>query len=231
MKRFYAAVDWAAAPEGGFAVRLDGRTPRSPAGHALVLPTAPLAATVAAEWAAQGENINPDSMLATRLAWSALALGPERRAAAIDAVVAFAAADAVCYFAERPASLVARQERAWVPWIDWAAGALGATFHRARGVVHRPQPAATLARIRDLAAAEDDFALAGLAAAAALFGSAILALAMRRGALTGEAAADLARLEAAFQEAAWGVDSEAAIRTAAMAAEAALLQRWFEALA
>src|SRR5579862_5918492 len=47
MRRFYEKADVAAADGGGFAVRLDGRQPRSPRGHALVLPTEALARLVA----------------------------------------------------------------------------------------------------------------------------------------------------------------------------------------
>ena len=231
MRRFYAAVDVAPAEGGAFAVRLDGRAPRSPAGHRLALPTRALAGMVAEEWAAQGENIIPDSMLATRLAWTALAMRePAARAAAVDRVAAFAGADVLCYFADGPGDLVERQERRWGPMIEWADTALGATFHRAQGVVHQPQPDATIARIRALAEIDDDFALAGVMAAAALFGSAILALALRRAQLTADAAFALSRLDEAYQEEKWGIDSEAAIRSEAMAAEAAMLQRWFVGL-
>jgi len=230
MRRFYASVDVAPA-DGGFAVRLDGRTPRSPAGRRLALPTRALADLVAQDWAAQGEHILPETMAATRLAWAALGLAePGGRAAAVARIADFAAADALCYFADGPAALLERQERHWGPVIAWAEASLGATFHRTQGIVHQPQPEATLGRIRALAEAEDDFALAGVMAAAALFGSAILAFALRRGELTAEAAFALSRLDEAFQEERWGVDSEAAIRSEAMAAEAVMLQRWFEAL-
>ena len=50
-RRIYAKVETAAA-EGGFAVLLDGRSPRSPEARPLVLPTAALAELVAEEWAA-----------------------------------------------------------------------------------------------------------------------------------------------------------------------------------
>ena len=69
-----------------------------------------------------------------------------------------------------------------------------------------------------------------------LLGLALLGLlaggifAVQRGALAGEAALDLSRLDEAFTEERWGVDEEAAVRTAAHRAEATLLQRWFEAL-
>ena len=56
--------------------------------------------------------------------------------------------------------------------------------------------------------------MAGLAHATALFGSAVLALALHRGELDAEAAFELSRLDEAFQQARWGVDEEAAERTA-----------------
>ena len=76
----------------------------------------------------------------------------------------------------------------------------------------------------------DDFSLTGLATATGLFGSAVLALAVQRGALSGAEAFELSRLDEAWQERQWGVDEEAAQRTAARRAEAELLDRWFAAL-
>jgi chaperone required for assembly of F1-ATPase len=228
-KRFYASVDVATVNDG-FAVRLDGRAPKSPAGAALVLPTEPLAQLCAAEWAAQSEYIDPVSMPATRLAWSALALDDATRAVAVERLASFAGSDLLCYFADGPASLVERQERRWGPVIAWAEQALAARFHRTQGIVHQPQPQATLDRIAELARSEDAFALTGLTAAAALFGSAILAFALRRRELTAEAAFELSRLDETFQEERWGVDAEAAARADAMAREAVTLGQWFEVL-
>jgi chaperone required for assembly of F1-ATPase len=225
-RRFYAKVDVGPVNDG-FGVRLDGRTPKSPAGAPLVLPTEAAAQLIADEWAAQEKEIDPGSMPATRLGWAALALD---RAAAVERVAAFAGADLLCYFANGPASLVERQERRWGPVIAWAEGALDVQFRRTQSLVHAPQPQATLDRIGELAGAEDAFALAGLVAAAGLFGSAILAFALRRGELTADAAFDLARLDETFQEERWGVDAEAAARADAMAKEAVALGRWFEAL-
>jgi chaperone required for assembly of F1-ATPase len=228
-KRFYKAVDVAPTAEG-FAVRLDGRAARTPTGAPLALPTEALGRLVADEWAAQGAEIDPGTMPATQLAAAALALGDAGRAAAAERLASFAGSDLLCYFADGPASLVERQERRWGPVIDWAEEAFGVAFHRTQGIVHQPQPPATLARVAELAAAEDDFALTGLVAAAALFGSAILAFALRRGQLSADAVFDLSRLDETFQEARWGVDVEAAARAEAMAREAVMLGRWFEAL-
>ena len=228
-RRFYAQVDTAAAP-GGFAVFLDGRTPRSPEGRPLVLPNQALAELAAGEWAAQGEYLQAASMPATRLAWTAIDRTPSVRAELAAEVARFAATDLVCYFAEHPAGLVRRQEAGWGPMIEWAQDALGVTFRRVHGVAHQAQPPATLDRIAALAQETDDFTLTGLAYGAALFGSAILALALQRGRLTADEAFQLSRLDETFQEEQWGLDAEAAERADAMAADAVTLGRWFEAL-
>lgn len=230
-KRFYKAVTVAPAEGGGFAVLLDGRQPRTPNGAKLVLPTEALAELIAEEWTAQGGVIAFADMPATRLAFTAIDRIEQAREAIAEETARYAASDLVCYFAEGPASLAAEEEARWGPLLDWARADLGLDFTRATGIVHQPQPEATVRAVKALAGALDAFALAGLAHAAGLYGSAILALAAQRGRLTGPEAFDLSRLDEAFQEARWGVDAEAAERTARLAADAATLERWFRALA
>jgi len=228
-RRFYGAVS-VAPMNGGFTVTLDGRALRGPKGAQLVLPTRALAEQVAAEWAGQGESLDLPRMHATRLANTAIESVPLAREATAQAIVDYAAADLICYFATEPAGLAERQARLWGPVLERAEAELGLSFVRAAGIVHQAQPPATLARIEAIALGLDDFGLTGLAFGAALFGSAVLALALQRGWLSGEAAFDLSRVDEAWQEAKWGVDAEAAERTARLRGEAAMLQRWFEAL-
>ncbi len=230
LKRFWTAVD-VVEGEGGWAVTLDGRTPKTPAHAPLRLPTEAAARLAAEEWAAQGEFIDPATMPATRLASTAIDRVSQVREAVAEEIAAFAGSDLLCYLAEHPTSLVAEQARAWTPWRDWAARELGVALEPAEGIVHRAQAPAAMARVKALALELDDFALTGLAAAVPLLGSAILGLALHRGALSGEAAFDLSRIEEAFQEDQWGVDAEAAERTANRRAEAVLSDRWFRALA
>lgn len=228
-RRFYKAVS-VGPIDGGHAVLLDGRTPRSPGGHRLVLPSEALASLIAAEWEAQVEVIRLAAMPATRLAYTALEkVGPARDEVAAE-VARYANSDVLCYWAEAPRELVNEEAERWGPMLAWADEALELKFHRAHGIVHQAQPPQTVAGVRALAAALDDFALAGLAHATPLFGSAILALAVQRGRLDGEGAFELSRLDEAFQERQWGVDEEAAERTARLRAEAAMLEAWFRAL-
>jgi chaperone required for assembly of F1-ATPase len=145
-------------------------------------------------------------------------------------VAQYAGSDLVCYFAEAPAELVARQAAAWEPLLARAEAELGLRFERCAGIVHREQPAATLAAVRALALAESDFGLAGLAFGTSLFGSAVLGLALRRGWLSGEAAYDLSRVDEAFQERSGASTPRPPSARNALRGEAAVLDRWFRGL-
>ena len=228
-KRFYKVAE-AAPLEGGYAVLLHGRAVRTPRRARLVLPTKPLADLVVEEWTSQGEIIDLAGMRATRLAYTACDRVSAARSETIMEVVRFAGSDLLCYFAEAPRELVQRQEATWRPVLDWADQALGVRLEPVAGIIHQPQPAESLARVHALCAAMDDFTLAGLAYGASLYGSAVLALAAQAGEQSGQAAFELSRLDEAFQEQQWGVDDEAAARTARHRLEASMLDKWFAAL-
>ncbi len=227
--RFYKAA--AVAPRDDlFTVLLDGRGVKTPAGAPLLLPTAALAQLIAGEWTAQGAQIDLMAMPANRLASTVI----DRTASAGSAVAAevarYAASDVLCYPAEAPGSLVQAQREGWDPILAWARDALDIDLQPVRGALHSPQSPEALARVEALAAGLEPFVQAGVAYAAPLFGSAVLALAVQAGRLEAEAAFGLSRLEEAFQEQQWGVDADAAARTEALRQEARLLDRWFKAL-
>jgi chaperone required for assembly of F1-ATPase len=228
-QRFYKTVDVAAAG-GGFAVRLDQRTPRTPRGARLILPTSGLADLVAKEWADQRDQILLADMPATRLAHTALDGAPGAQEKVVESVVRFAASDLLCYLADGPESLSRRQIGVWGPLLEWARDSLGMEFIQTRGIVHRTQPPETLARLSSILQGLDDFTLVGVASGSALFGSAVLALALRHGRLDAAAADAASGIDEAFQEERWGVDAEAAARAAILARDALMLERWFAAL-
>lgn len=228
-RRFYKAVAVTEA-DGGFGVLLDGRNLRTPKLERLVVPARALAEQIAEEWAGQGEILAMATMHATRLANTAIETIGGARALVAEEIVQYAGTDLLCYFAEHPTPLTARQEAAWSPWLDRAAADEDLRFERCSGIVHREQPPETLARVREIALSLDDFGLAGLAFGTALFGSALLAIALMRGWMSGEAAFDLSRIDEAYQEAQWGVDAEAAERTERLRLEAQVLDRWFRGL-
>lgn len=228
-KRFYKAAA-AVEVDGGFAVQLDGRTPKSPAKRPLVAPTQALGEIIAAEWEAQVDYIDHSLMPATRLAFTAIDRIAETRADVAREITAYAASDHLCYRAESPKPLVERQEREWGAVLDWANAEHGLVFTPVAGIIHAPQPPATLASVEALALTLDDFALAGVAFAAGLLGSTVLSLAVRAGRLTGQQALDLSRLDEIYQAEQWGEDAEAKARAEALGVEAAMIERWFAAL-
>jgi len=228
-KRFYTAVTVEPC-EAGFQVLLDGRSPRSSKGAKLSAPTPALAQMMADEWAGQGDFIDLAGMNASRLGFTAIEAVPQARDQVAQQFADYAGSDVICYFAETPSTLVARQTQAWVPVLERVEAELGLSFIRATGIRHQAQPKATLLGVKFLALDHNDFGLAGLAFGAPLFGSALLTLALAQGWMSGEAAFALSRVDDAFQEEKWGIDDEAAERTARLTREAQMLGHWFEAL-
>jgi chaperone required for assembly of F1-ATPase len=229
VKRFWKEAG-VAQVEDGWAVVLDGRTPKTPAHRKLVLPTQASAQLVADEWAAQGEFLDAGTMPATRLASTAIDRVVEVMEAVADEITAYAGNDLTCYLAEVPQSLVERQEREWGAWRNWAETTHGIKLVPVNGIIHQPQDQASLDKVKALALSMDHFQLSCLAMAVPLLGSAILGLALQQGAISGAEAYDLSRLDEAFTEERWGVDEEASARTAAQREETVMLERWFKAL-
>ena len=216
LRRFYKSVEVVAVDGGGFALRLDGRGARTPGKRQLVAPTRAVAELIAAEWAEQGETIEPMSMPATRLANSAIDGVADALGATRAAIAAYAAADLVCYRAEAPAALVALQAEAYDPVLAWARDRLGARFVTTVGVAHVAQPEAALAAARAAVEAYvDPFAVAALHVMASLAGSLLLTLMTAAGALSAEAAWRAAHVDEDFQIGRWGEDEEAKRRRAA----------------
>jgi chaperone required for assembly of F1-ATPase len=229
IKRFYKAV--AVSPEGeGWSVKLDGRLPRSPRGQPLITPARALAELIAAEWEEQETFIRLNEMAATRMAHTVLDWLPAKRAEVRGECVRYLGSDLLCYLADGPQELIARQEAAWKPVREWFTRSLGVELITTSGIAPVNQPAETLDAFLKHLTTLDDWALAGVARSCALFGSAVLAWALTHGRLAGPEAFALSRLDEAFQEEQWGVDDEAAARAAVRRADANALDRWLGAV-
>lgn len=212
-RRFWAEAR-AETCEGGFTVRLDGRAVRTPAKAALVMPTLALAQAVAAEWQAQDGTVKPATMPMTRMANSAIDKVAPQYDAVAGMIAAYGGTDLLCYRAQGPAALVARQAAAWDPLLDWAAQALGARLAVTQGVIPVAQDGASLSRLLAEVRAEGPFRLAALHDLVAISGSLVLGLAVARGHIPVDAAFDAASIDETWQAELWGQDAEAAESTA-----------------
>lgn len=193
----------------GFGVELDGRPVHTPGKHPLVLPTRAMAEALAAEWDAQQGYIDPRAMPLTRAANSAIERVAPQRAAVIAALAEYGDTDVTCYRAETPEGLVQRQSRAWDPLLDWAHAAYGARLITVAGVVHRPQPPATLRRLTAPLQDMSDFQLTGFHDLVGLSGSLVIALAASEGAFEPEDLWARSRIDEDWQREKWGSDEEA----------------------
>lgn len=211
MKRFYKDVTVAPA-EGGWRVLLDGRGIKTPGGRPQVLPTRALAEALAEEWAGQGEEIDPAAFVMRDLADYAADVVAQDRAAVIRALVAFAGTDTLCYRAEPDEPLRERQEEVWDPLLHAAEQRWDIHFERIDGIMHRPQPAGTLARMEAVLAAESDHVLAALNTLTSLAASLVIALAGLAPDADAEALWNAANLEEDWQAELWGKDAEAEAR-------------------
>lgn len=208
IKRFWTDVT-VEAEEGGFAVRLDGRAVKTPGKRAVIMPTEAMAKVVAAEWAAQEEEIKPLAMPATRTVNSALDKVSVQHGAVADMLAAYGDSDLLCYRADTPQRLIERQAAAWDPLLDWAAETLEARLSPRTGVMHAPQDAAALANLSAQTHALSAFELAAFHDLVSISGSLVLGFAVARAHLGASDAWNLSRLDEDWQSEQWGKDDEA----------------------
>jgi chaperone required for assembly of F1-ATPase len=228
-KRFYKQASVSPC-DGGYSVELDGRPIKTPAKATLTLPSEALAQAIAEEWGSQDETLDLQGMTLTRLANVALDRTPETREELAEELARYASTDVTCYLAETPTALRERQEAAWQPWRDWAGKELGIVLIPVVGLMASPQPPASLDAVRDYALGLDDFRLTALAWGCSLLGSAVLALAVERGALEAQSAFAASCVDETWQIEQWGEDEEAMAIRAAREKDAIALETWFEAL-
>lgn len=200
--------------EGGFAVLLDGRSVRTPLKTLVVVPTEAMAEAMRVEWEAQVEKIDPLSMPVTRAANAALDKVSTQHAEVVDMLAAYGDSDLLCYRADSPEGLIAKQAQAWDPLVDWSATDLGAPLQLRTGIMHSPQDAESLAALRGHVASFDAFRLTAFHDLVSITGSLILGLAVTRGRVSVEDAWDLSRIDEEWQIAQWGRDDEADAQSA-----------------
>ncbi|MGZ8995121.1 MAG: ATP12 family chaperone protein [Rhodospirillales bacterium] len=200
----------------GFAVRLDQRPIRTPGGRPLILPRQALAEAIAGEWRAQSKRIDVAAMPFTRLAATAVDRVAEGKAAVVETLLAYAGGDVLCYRAEEPTDLMARQHQRWQPLLDWAADRLGAHLVVTHGILPVAQPEPAVAALRAALEALDSWQLTALAVIAQTCGSLVIALALAQGRIDAAEAFALSQLDESYQIERWGEDAEAARRRRAL---------------
>lgn len=205
MKRFWKDVTVEEA-DGGWRVTLDGRPIRTQGGQPQIVPTRAVAEAMAGEWRAQGEEVDTQAFPLRDLADFAIDHVRGDRAGTIAKLLAYAETDTLCYRADPDEPFYRRQRELWEPLVAAFEARHGVKLERVSGVIHRPQPAETIERLRAVLEQQEDFALSALSTLAPLAASLTVALAAL------EPGADIAALFAAanceqdWQAELWGWD-------------------------
>ena len=208
MKRFWTDVE-VAPDEGAWRILLDGKPLRTPARGTLAVPSEALAAALADEWRGVEGEVDPRAMPLTGLANAAIdRVAPDKPAFA--AILArYAEADLACYCSEWPPALAARQAQHWDPLLAWARRRYDVDFSITTGLLHVPQPPATVERLDHAVAALDPFQLSGLSPLVTVGGSLVAALAVLEKAVAPGDAWQAVSIDERWQLEQWGADPDA----------------------
>jgi len=220
-KRFYKEVA-VARLESGFGITLDGRNLKTPGKKPLIVGSERVARLIADEWDAQAKEIKPETMPVTRLVNVSIELTPDNRDKLASEARKYAGTDLLCYRASEPVTLSQRQAEEWDPVLDWAK-ARGISLKTTDAVLAIEQNPAALDKVADYARTLDDLRLTLLVHLTAVYGSAILAMAVLEKHLSGSQAFDISRLDNLYQIAQWGEDEEAVEIAANLTAEVSAL--------
>jgi chaperone required for assembly of F1-ATPase len=238
-----ARVDVATVADG-YAVTLDGILAKTPGKRPLVVPGAALAREIVGEIerlpaldpaALAGKGLGDPAQAANfRIAAGAIDVitgAPGARARIVADLAAYGETDLVCFRAERPEGLVAAEETAWAPLVDWFADEFGVRLNITTGLRAVPQEAAALESIGSAIEEHDDFALAALSLATRSAGSIVIGLALSRGRLGADAAVTASVVDETYQAERWGADGDGARALEAKALDLAQAARFLELLA
>ena len=207
-KRFWTEAK-AVEVDGGFSVQLDGRGVKTPAKTALTLPSYEMAAAIAAEWDAQVDGINPETMPFTRSANAAIDKVANQHSEVAEMLADYGDSDLLCYRADSPKELVLRQAEQWDAPLIWAGEVFGARLETRQGLQHSGQDPAALATLREAVHAQSNFQLAAFHDLVSMSGSLILGFATAQNWRSADEIWRISRLDETWQEEQWGVDDEA----------------------
>lgn len=206
MRRFYKEVGLEQNGDNQ-AILLDGKPVKTPSRRPLALPNENLAIAVKAEWEAQGEKIDPASMVMTGFANAAIDRVADERDVFVQNIAAYGETDLFCYRADSPDPLIERQMAEWQPWLDWAHKKYDAPLICVAGIMHKEQPLQSLKNMRTPVEAMSDYQLSAMAKMTHISGSLVASLAIFEGDASVDDIWPALCLDELWQEEQWGADS------------------------
>ena len=226
MKRFYKEVSCDACKDG-FAVLLDKKQIRTPAGRELLLPVRDLAETIANEWQVQNKDIIPSTMPMMQMAATAIDRVGQNREEMTARLLSYADHDLLCHRAAYPQKLRQWQDSLWQPTLDWLRKRYDIHLNVTDTLVSVEQPLQSKECFAVIIDALDEWNFIGLQSTSLASGSLVLALALLEGELASEQVFEAAELETSWQIEVWGEDEELTSRRNSVKQELISISEWF----
>jgi len=207
VKRFWKSVG-IEQEDDRWGVRLDGRQVRTPARSVLVVAGARLAEAIADEWRGVEDRVDPAAMPLTGIANAAIDLVTPDPKTFAAGLARYAETDLACYRSEWPPDLVRLQAESWDPLLAWARRRYDVDFSTTTGLMHVPQPPATVERLAHAVNALNAFQLAGISPLVTIGGSLVAALGVIEKAIPAGDAWQAVSVDERWQLEQWGADPE-----------------------
>lgn len=207
MKRFWTNAITSRQGDS-YIVLLDKSPVKLPSGGALAVQCEKLAEAIAQEWREASSIFTPDDLPLTQLVCTAQERVAPQRTEIIHSLVAYGLNDLLCYRAETPPSLAAKQHEAWDPWLEWFEAVHDIGLITTNGLMPVNQLSWTAGKLEALLQNQTDYELAALGLLIPTLGSFVLGLALAQGALSSDAACATAALDELWQAEQWGEDPE-----------------------
>ncbi|MBV1824079.1 ATP12 family chaperone protein [Komagataeibacter oboediens] len=228
-RRFWTLA--AARPaDGGFCVELDGRGIRLPGGTPLCVTSRALAGAIADEWAhaggEKGGDFTPDDLPMTRITGTMIERVAPDPSAQVTALLQYVDGELLCYRADHPALLCARQKAEWDPQLAWLQARYGIAMAVTQGIMPLSQSQAVQVAWQGILDKMDNATLAALGVMVPAMKSIVLGLAVVTGALSAAKAAEVASVDERTQMDIWGRDDKQAESLRLLALEVADASRF-----
>ena len=207
-KRFWTTTSLRQEHDG-FAVTLDGRDVKTPAGSVFRAPNQQLGEAICAEWDGQVEVIDPELMPLFKFTVTAIDRVTPQRSAIVQELANYGANDLLCYREADDPRLSAHQHQIWHPYLDWMADQHGIALTVFKGIMPGDQPEQIKDHLHNLVDVYDDFTLAGLYTLVTSSGSLVLGLAASHNHQPIQQIFEAAFLDDLWQQQKWGYDADA----------------------
>lgn len=205
MKRFYKLVSTEKV-EGGYHILLDGRPVKTKAKAFLCAPNEGVADRLMQEWAAQTDDIVPDTMPFTQILNTQIDRVSAERDVMSATILKYLDTDLLCYPTDMPEELAKQQHKIWQPFLDGFEKEFGHALRTTTTLEAVKHPAEAHEAVARYVHGLDDAHFTILQLVTSVSGSLILALAMVRSGASASVALEACFVEETFKDALYNAE-------------------------